>query len=314
MEKNFTPTPEMFAPAFDERVDAEKITRPTIKYWADVWRRLKQNKLAMTGLVIIIIMIIFAIVGPMVSGIHYAEQDFGNINVAPNKEFLFGTDSLGRDMFTRVSYGARYSLLIGVLSALVNLTIGVLYGGIAGMSGGRVDTIMMRIAEIIYSIPYMLMVILLSVVFSKQGSGTTLFVIILALSISGWVPMAILVRGQVLSLKESEYVLASRSIGATQRWSLFKHILPNTLGPILVRLTLTIPSSIFAEATLSFMSLGLQAPRPSLGNLANDGLEGLAIGLGYQVFIPALMISLIMFGFNVLGDGLRDALDPRLRK
>ncbi len=314
MENKFTPTPDMFTPALDERADAEKITRPTIKYWADVWRRLKQNKLAMVGLTIIILMIIFAIVGPMVSGIHYAEQEFGNINVKPNSEFPFGTDSLGRDLFTRVSFGARYSLLIAILAALTNLTIGVLYGGIAGMRGGRVDTIMMRIAEIIYSIPYMLMVILLSVVFSESGSGTSLFVIILALSISGWVPMAILVRGQVLSLKESEYVLASRSIGATNSWSLFKHILPNTLGPILVRLTLTIPSSIFAEATLSFLSLGLQAPRPSLGNLANDGLEGLAVGLGYQVFIPAIMISLIMFGFNVLGDGLRDALDPRLRK
>lgn len=310
----FEPTPDMFKPVDRENVDAEVIKRPTIKYWADVWRRLKSNKLAMTGLVIIIIMVIFAIVGPMIRPYKYYEMDMLNTNIRPNSTYWFGTDSLGRDLFTRVTYGARYSLLIGFLAAFINITIGVIYGGIAGMNQGKVDTIMMRIAEVIYAIPYLLMVILLSVVLTKSGSGTSLGVIILALTISGWIPTAILVRGQVLSLKESEYVMAARSMGAKGSWILFKHILPNTLGPILVNLTLIIPRAIFSEATLSFVSLGLQDPLPSLGNLANSGIEVLAIGLGYQVLMPAVMISLIMFGFNVLGDGLRDALDPRLRK
>ena len=160
-----------------------------------------------------------------------------------------------------------------------------------------------------------LIVILLSVVFAKEGgSGTSLFVLIFAMTLTSWVPMAILVRGQVLQLRESEYSLASESLGASNGWILKKHIIPNTLGPILVNVTLTIPRAIFAEATLGFLGLGIQAPKSSLGSLANDGLAGMAVGNAYQLIIPAILISLIMFGFNVLGDGLRDALDPRLRK
>ena len=181
------------------------------------------------------------------------------------------------------------------------------------MASPRVDSIMMRIAEIIYAIPYMLIVILISVTFSSQ-QGASLLTLVIAMSITGWVPMALLVRGQVLQLKQSEYALASRSLGASPSYILRKHILPNTLGPILVNLTLTIPRAIFSEATLSFLSLGLQPPQPSLGVLANDGLAVMGIDLYYQIFYPALIISLIMFAFNVLGDGLRDALDPRLRK
>lgn len=307
-------TKEMFERASEEQRNAEKIRRPSIKYWPDVWRRLKQNKLAMVGLVLIILITVMAIIGPMISGYTYYEQDYSNINTKPNSEFWFGTDELGRDLFTRTWYGARYSLLIGILAAAIDFTIGILYGGIAGVSSRRVDSIMMRIAEVIYSIPYLLVVILMSVVFSSQGSGTSLFVIILAMTITDWVPMAILVRGQVLQLKEAEYSLASESLGADQGWILRKHIIPNTLGPILVNVTLTIPRAIFAEATLGFLGLGLQAPKSSLGTLANDGLAGMAVGLTYQIIFPAILISLIMFSFNVLGDGLRDALDPRLRK
>ena len=310
----YMPTLDMFEHA-DKEVDAaEKIQRPTITYWADVWRRLKENKLAMTGMIIILVMIIFAIIGPMISGTTYEHIEMGAMNKRPGAEYWFGTDSLGRDLFTRVTYGARYSLFIGFCAAFLNVTIGVLYGGTAGMHSGKVDFIMMRIAEIIYSVPYLLVVILLSVVLSKKGSGTSLGVIILAMSISGWVQTAMLVRGQVLTLKESEYVMAAKSMGAKDSWILFKHILPNALGPILVNMTLIIPTAIFAEATLAFCALGLQDPLPSLGNLANAGIEVLSVGMGYQIFFPAVMISLIMFGFNVLGDGLRDALDPRLRK
>ncbi|MDO4772785.1 MAG: ABC transporter permease [Bacillota bacterium] len=316
-EAAFEPSVEMFEPADRSSGDKDRIQRPTIKYWPDVWRRLKQNKLAMIGLLIIIGMIILSIIGPLVSGFTYDKQDYVNINVKPGvmKQFLFGTDELGRDLFTRVTMGTRYSLFIGVLAALIDVTIGVLYGGIAGISGSRVDTVMMRIAEIIYSIPYMLVVILMSVVFSSDGgSGTSLIVMVIAMTITGWVPMAVMVRGQVMQLKQFEYSLASKSLGAGNAWILKKHIIPNTLGPILVNVTLTIPRAIFSEATLGFLGLGLQAPKPSLGNLASDALSSMAVGNSYQLVFPAIFISLVMFAFNVLGDGLRDALDPRLRK
>ena len=307
-------TQDLFEKASREDRDGEKIRRPSIKYWPDVWRRLKQNRLAMVGLAIILLMVFMSIVGTKINGFTYYEQDYDLINQHPDKVHWFGTDELGRDLFTRVWLGARYSLIIGILATVIDVTIGVLYGGIAGMAGRNVDSVLMRLAEIIYAIPYLLVVILLSVVFSAGGSGTSMFVLILAMSLTSWVPMSILVRGQVLQLKESEYSLASESLGATKGWILKKHIIPNTLGPILVNVTLPIPRAIFAEATLSFLGLGLQAPLSSLGTLANDGLAGMAVGNAYQIIIPAIFISLIMFAFNVLGDGLRDALDPRLRK
>ena len=315
MEKNIKElklTEDSFKPVKKD-ADKEKITRPTIGYWQDVFRRLRQNKLAMLGVFIIIALLLVAFIGPSITKLNYADQNFLKINSLPDEENWFGTDELGRDLFTRVCYGIRYSLLIGVLAAAFDFVIGVAYGGIAGMANKRVDSLMMRIAEIVYSIPYMLIVILISVTFSSQ-QGASLLTLVVAMSITGWVPMAILVRGQVLQLKQAEYALASRSLGASPLYILKKHILPNTLGPILVNLTLTIPRAIFSEATLSFLSLGLQPPQPSLGVLANDGLAVMGIDLYYQIFYPALIISLIMFAFNVLGDGLRDALDPRLRK
>lgn len=314
MENKIKLDPSMFEKATFEDRNADKIRRPSIKYWPDVWRRLKQNKLAMIGLTLIILMSFMSVIGTHINGFDYMEQDYSLINMAPDSVHWFGTDELGRDLFTRVWLGTRYSLIIGILAAAIDFIIGVVYGGLSGMATRRVDAIMMRIAEVIYSIPYLLVVILLSVVFSQQGSGTSMFVLILAMTLTDWVPMAILVRGQVLQLKESEYSLASESLGATKGWILRKHIIPNTLGPILVNVTLTIPRAIFAEATLGFLGLGLQPPAPSLGNLSNDGLAVMPIGIFYQIFIPALFISLIMFSFNVLGDGLRDALDPRLRK
>lgn len=314
MKADMIYTKEMFEKAPKKLRDSDKIKRPSIDYWPDVWRRLKQNKLAMTGLILLIIMGIMSIAGTWISNFDYYEQDYSMINVEPNGEYWFGTDELGRDLFSRAWLGTRYSLIIGILAAAIDFGIGVIYGGIAGMSSRRVDAVMMRIAEVIYSIPYMLVVVLLSVVFSEAGSGTSMFVLILAMTITGWVPMANLVRGQVLQLKESEYSLASESLGASNKWILMKHIVPNALGPILVNVTLTIPRAIFSEATLSFLGLGLQPPKPSLGTLANDGLAVMPIDIFYQILIPSIFISLIMFSFNVLGDGLRDALDPRLRK
>ncbi|MDO5301625.1 MAG: ABC transporter permease [Tissierellia bacterium] len=304
--------PKAFEPVTHDP-DKEKITRPTIGYWTDVFRRLRQNKLAMLGLTFIVLLLILSFVGPMLSGYDYQTQDYTKINMPPSSANWFGTDELGRDLFTRVSYGIRYSLLIGILAAAFDFIIGVTYGGIAGMASRRVDTIMMRFAEVVYAIPYMLIVILISVTFSTE-QGADLLTLVVAMSITGWVPMAIMVRGQVLQLKENEYAIASKSLGASPMYVLRKHIIPNTLGPILVNITLTVPRAIFSEATLSFMSLGLQPPQPSLGVLSNDGLAVLGVNLYYQIFFPALMISIIMFSFNVLGDGLRDALDPRLRK
>ena len=304
-------SPELFLPSEAKDKDAEQIHRPSIKYWADVWRRLKQNRLAMFGLFIIVALAIMAIIGTRINGFKYYEQNLFNTDQKPGGVHWFGTDDLGRDRLTRIWYGARYSLLIGISAALIDFCCGVLYGGIAGMSSQKVDSIMMRIAEVIYSIPYMLIVIMMMVVF---GEADSLLVMILALGLTGWVPMAILVRGQVLQLKENEYVTAANSLGASKWWILRKHIIPNAMGPILVNVTLLVPSAIFAEATLSFLGLGIQAPKSSWGTMASDGLAGLAVGNAYQLLIPALFISLTMFAFNVLGDGLRDALDPRLRK
>ncbi|MDK2810700.1 MAG: oligopeptide transport system permease protein [Petroclostridium sp.] len=309
MKNQINFTQDMFLPVTHNFEDAEKISRPSISYWSDVWRRLRQNKLAMFGLFIIVLLIIFAMIGPYLNGYTYYEQDFTKKNLAPNSEFWFGTDSAGRDIFTRAWYGARISLFIGIMAAIIDFIMGVIYGGISGLKGGRVDEIMMRIAEVLYSIPYLLVVILLMVV---MGQG--LWTIILAMTMTGWIPMARLVRGQVLQLKEQEYVQAANALGASTSWILRKHLIPNTMGPILVNITLTVPTAIFSEATLSFLGLGVPAPMASWGTMANDALSSLLVGYGYQLFIPAFLISLTMFAFNVLGDGLRDALDPRLRK
>jgi len=308
MAKDLHLTEEMFLPAEDNYKEAEKIARPTISYWANVWRRLRSNKLAMIGLILIVLLVIMAIIGPYINGYTYYEQDFTKKNLPPNAEHWFGTDSLGRDMFTRAWYGARISLFIGFMAALMDFLIGVLYGGISALKGGRTDNIMMRIAEVLYAIPYLLMVILIMVWF---GNNNGIFPMIIAMTITGWIPMARLVRGQVLQLKEFEYVQAANAAGAKTSWILRKHMIPNTMGPILVNITLTVPSAIFAEATLSFLGLGIPAPKASWGTMASEALSSILIGNFYQLFVPAILISITMFAFNVFGDGLRDALDPR---
>jgi dipeptide transport system permease protein len=302
-------TPDMFRRVSDNLKDAENIERPSVSFWRDVWRRLKQNKLAMAGLWVIVALAIMAIIGPLISGHTYYDQDFTKSNIPPGKQFWFGTDPSGRDMFTRSWYGARISLFIGIMAAFIDFFVGVIYGGISGMKGGRVDNIMMRIAEVLYGVPYLLMVILLMVV---MGQG--LFTIIIAMTLTGWIPMARLVRGQVLQLKEQEFVHAATALGANTWWILKKHLIPNTMGPILVNVTLTVPTAIFSEATLSFLGLGVPAPMASWGTMTNDGLISLLVGNIYQLLIPGCLISLTMFAFNVFGDGLRDALDPKLRK
>ncbi|OAT81804.1 ABC transporter permease [Desulfotomaculum copahuensis] len=300
--------PELFAPLETPDLAGEELGRPPVGYWSDVWRRLKQNKLAMSGLALIIVLALMAVVGPYLSGHGYAEQNLSLTNLPPNGSYWFGTDSLGRDLFTRVWIGARISLTIGVVTSVICLVIGVLYGGLSGYLGGRVDDVMMRIVEVLYGIPFMLYVILLMVLM-QPGLKT----ILIALGVTYWLDMARIVRGQVLSLKEQEYVLAARTLGAGTWRILTRHLIPNTMGPIIVTMTLLIPNAIFTEAFLSFLGLGVSAPMASWGSLANDGIQGLS-SYPWELFFPALFISLTMLAFNFLGDGLRDALDPRLRR
>ena len=226
-----------------------------------------------------------------------------------NKSFPWGTDNLGRDMLTRVMFGARISLTVAFVATLVNLIIGVTYGAVSGLEGGTTDDIMMRIVDVINSIPLVLYVILLMVIIDDQG----LWTIIITLGSVYWVGMARLVRGQVLGLKEQEYVLAARTIGVPKAKIISKHLIPNAMGPIIVSMTMMIPSAVFTEAFLSFIGLGVSAPMASWGTLANDALSGLST-YPYQLFAPSIAIALTMLSFNFLGDGLRSALDPRLRK
>jgi oligopeptide transport system permease protein len=226
-----------------------------------------------------------------------------------NKKYPFGSDIVGRSLLVRVMYGARISLTVAFVASLVNLFIGVFYGSISAYEGGRTDIVMMRIVDLLNSIPLILYVILIMVVFGNRGLGT----MIIALGSVYWVVMARLVRGQVLSLKEQEFVLAARALGVPRNKIISGHLIPNAIGPIIVSMTMMIPSAVFTESFISFIGLGVSAPMASWGTLANDALSGL-LSYPYQLFFPALAIAITMLSFNMLGDGLRDALDPRLRR
>ena len=297
-----------FSPLKKDSVDNEKAIRPHIGFRQDAWLRLKKNKAAMAGLGIIILISLLAIFGPMLSPYSYSDQSLSEANQPPSAAHWFGTDNLGRDLATRVCYGARISLSIGIVASLINLGIGVLYGGISGYFGGRIDSVMMRIVDILYGIPLLLYVILLMVVL-KPG----LLNVFLALGLVYWLRMARIVRAQVLGLKELEYILAARVLGASHQRLILGHLLPNSLGPIIITLTLSIPEAIFTEAFLNFIGLGVSAPMASWGVLASEGVVTLR-SYPFQLLSPAIAISLTMLGFNFLGDGLRDALDPRMRR
>ncbi len=409
-----------------EEEKSREDTRPSLTYWADAWRRLKKNRLAMLGLAGVVLIMLFGIIGPYFFEASYSDQrndlrnlpprlelyeledglfayvtrdynflivgqetaemfnvervnqeelmqgrveveevlspsqvreqreavektnvnfyqledelielDYANkLNVdvteaedfykitykgetiekpsttVRNKAYPFGTDGLGRDLLIRIMYGARISLLVAFVATIVNFIIGVTYGAIAGYEGGRTDTIMMRIVDIINSVPLTLYIILLMVMIKSQGG---LGSIILALGTVYWVGMARLVRGQVLALKEQEYILAARALGVSTNKIVIKHLVPNAMGPIIVSMTMMIPSAIFTESFLSFIGLGVSAPMASWGTLANNALSGI-LTYPYQLFFPAFAIAITMLSFNFLGDGLRDALDPRLRR
>ncbi|MFA9465049.1 MAG: ABC transporter permease [Velocimicrobium sp.] len=370
--------------------DREKIWTKNRTFAGDVWYRFRKKPTAIAGFIIIVLLILFALAGPLFTRYNYSVQNLEAVNIPPimkvyespdekgylyitqsinvvyvekdgtlgiqlkkirdqeadkltiydcngheialyygqkpyliadpvskivydtkiiwNKSFLLGTDSLGRDILTRLMYGTRVSLLVAFVAALVNMLIGIVYGGISGYLGGLVDSIMMRIVDIISTIPLTLYVILIMVLL-----GTGLKSIIVALGSVYWVDMARVVRGQTLSLKEQEFVVAAKTIGSSTKSILKQHIIPNAMGSILVTVTMLIPSAIFIEAFLGYLGIGLQPPLASLGTMCNDATENLR-SCPFQLFIPALVICIIMFAFNFVGDGLRDALDPKLKK
>ena len=301
-------SPDLFTPIERVMAGSERIERKSMTAWQYVRYRLVSNKLAMTGLVLMVLTVLMAVFAPILSPYDHFTTNLENANRPPSWSHWFGTDDLGRDMFVRTWKGAQISLFVGVMAALIDLVIGVVYGGIMGYFGGKVDEVMNRIAEILYAIPYLLVVILLLVV--MEPSPTT---IIIAMSITGWINMAWIVRGQIMQLKNQEYALASRALGAGNMRILFRHLIPNAIGPIFVTLTLTVPNAIFTEAFLSFLGLGVQSPVASWGTMLNDGINAIQ-NYPWREFFPALFLSLTMFAFNVFGDGLRDAFDPIMRK
>ena len=335
---------------FEKATDEEKIQQDVMtestSFFRDGMKRLMRNPLAVMSLILLAVIIIVIIAAPMIVPYGYEEmlsvngkRDKGAKNLAPftyseaeqryieqgNSRFphIFGTDEQCRDYFIRVIYGARVSLTVGFFASIIVLIIGLIYGSISGYIGGRTDLIMMRIVDIIYSLPDMLMVILLSVVLQeilhfKSGSalaalGTNMVSLFIVFGLLYWVGMARLIRGQILSIKENDYVLAARSIGAKSGHIIRKHILPNCLSVIIISTSLQIPSAIFTESYLSFVGLGVQAPMPSLGSLANAARGGLQ-SYPYKLVFPALMICIIVLSLNLLGDGLRDAFDPKLKR
>ena len=303
------PTAEKFVIIGCEDTDKEAIARPTITYAQDAWRRLKKNPIAMISIVVLILLVLMAILGPTICGQDYMEQEVVMKNQGPSMEHWFGTDSLGRDLFARVWQAGRVSLAIGIVGAVVASVVGSIYGGIASYFGGIVDDIMMRIVEVLLSIPYLIIVILISVVTDSKSIGTMM----LALTLTGWCGIARLVRGQMLQLKSQEYVLAANALGVSPFKTIMRHMIPNTIGIIIVAITFDIPGYIFSEAFLSYIGLGVQPPQTSWGALASAAQQNFMF-YPYQLFFPSLMIALTMLSFTLLGDGLRDALDPKLRK
>ena len=291
-----------------EKEAQEEELRPSINYWQDAWRRLKENKVAILSLVILSSIIIMCIIGPHLTPWEYDVGDLAKKNLPPNKEHWFGTDKLGRDIFTRVWVGGRVSIFIGLIGAFIDIVVGLIYGGIAGYFGGRVDNIMMRIIEILSGIPYLILVVLVSLILGKGMVS-----LIVAMTLTGWCFMARLVRGQILQIKSQDYILAAESLGTSPGKIISKHLIPNTLGVVIVAVTFDIPSFIFGEAFLSYIGLGVQSPMTSWGALASDAQQHMSF-YPYQLFFPALLISLTMLSFQLLGDGLRDALDPKLRE
>ena len=298
----------MFVKAEVAADEKEHIAAPASSMIADAWARLRKNKAAVVSLGILIVIILLAIFAPVFSKYDFAFTDYSNVYSTPTKEHIFGCDQFGRDLWTRVWMGTRISLMIALVAAVLDLVVGVLYGAISALLGGRVDALMQRIIEILVGIPSLIIVILFLMAF-PAGVGT----IIAALSITGWVNMARLVRAEILKLKNQEFVMASHVLGSNNLYIIMKDLIPNTVGIIVIQVMFTIPSAIFTEAFLSFIGIGLAEPQASLGVLINGGYQVLQ-NYPHVLICPALVIVLIMVCFSILGDGLRDALDPQMRK
>lgn len=316
---------------------AEKISKPSLSFWQDAWLRIRKNKAAIVSMVILFLILIMAFVGPYLSPHDADTQTITHANLPPkvqgfeNLGFLdgvgtlggkevnlyemkkvdtyywFGTDGLGRDMFSRLWEGTQISLFIAFVAAAIDMLVGVLYGGVSAYYGGRVDDIMQRIVEILYGIPNLVVVILMILVMDPG-----IMAIIIAITLTGWIGMSRIVRGQVLKYKNQEFVLAARTLGASNNRIIGRHLLPNILAIIIINTMFTIPGAIFFEAFLSFIGLGLQPPAASLGTLINDGYQLMQFQPHILLF-PSLVLSLLMIAFNLLGDGLRDALDPKMK-
>lgn len=300
--------------------------RPSVSYWRDALHRFSRNKLAIFMFFVLVVIILLAIFGPMLSPYTYKDQS-RDVRQGPSLRHLFGTDKLGRDIFTRVMYGTRISLSVGLVTMVLVCLIGITYGGIAAYMGGWYDNLMMRFVDLMMTIPSILIIILLSVVIREPlkalltnktltgiaSMGAGLISIFLVLALFNWLGMARNVRGSLLMNRTQEYVLASEAMGARSKWVLTRHLLPNSIGIIIISATGVVPSAIMTESFLSFIGLGVSAPVPSLGSMANDALNGI-ISFPMNMVYPAVLISLIILCFNVLGDSLRDALDPRMRR
>lgn len=298
-------TPEMFEKLDDSKKNSEKISYESKTYLADAWNRFKANKLALVGLCFLAIMALACILVPMFSQYTYDGQDMANTFAKPSAEHFLGTDRFGRDVLVRIMYGGRISLAVGFSAASISLLIGVTYGAIAGYFGGKIDMVMMRIVDALYSIPDMLYLIMITVVLGSNFQS-----IIIGICISSWMGMARQVRAQVMTLKEQEFSLAAFVLGASKPRILLKHLIINSMGPIIVSFSMLVPSSIFYEATLGFLGIGLSAPQASWGTLANDA-RAMISSQPLQVVWPVLAICLTMLALNFIGDGLGDALDPK---
>ena len=269
------------------------------------FERLVSNKLSLFGGIYVLLLLTLAIFTPLIAPYDYAYQDLSLGPVGPTTDHLLGTDTLGRDLLTRMLYGSRISLMVGFLATMVALVIGVLWGTIAGFAGGRVDAIMMRIVDVLYGIPFIILIILLMVIF-----GRNLVLLFMAIGAVEWLTMSRIVRSQVMSLSQQEFVLAAEAMGVSQKDIIFRHLIPNAIGPVIVYATLTVPQIMLLEAFLSYLGLGVQAPMSSWGLLIRDGAVSMEEYWWLLVF-PSLAFSLTLFSLNFIGDGLRDALDPR---
>lgn len=325
-----TPTNELAVGEGDvrtaERGEGEFVAGTSL--WRDAWKRLLKNKLAVFGLVVVAIITVVCLAGPPIlkklTGFDYAfiprdatlTKSFPPFT-APDGSFSWlhpmGTDNAGRDILARVLLGGRISLMVGIISTIVSLIIGVSYGATAGYLGGKVDDVMMRIVDVLYSLPYIILVVVLLAFFGGQSPLSQLILLFVALGAISWLTMARIVRGQVISLKNQEFVTAARATGVSTGKIIFRHLVPNTLGPVIVYATLTIPQVMLSEAFLSFLGFGVQAPLASWGSLASDGVQNIAI-FPWQLIFPGVTMALALFSLNFLGDGLRDALDPQMRK